>query len=216
MIKIKPFQIAIFSLIMNIAYSIYNIALGTTTHSWWFITVGVYYSILGLMRFAVLRTRKKRVKKNLQTFTGIMLVLTSLPLAGMVILSSIKDRGVVHHEIVMITIALYTFIKITLATINLVKARGKRASVTISTLRHITFADAAVSIYSLQMSMLVSFEGMTESDIRIFNIVVGSTVCFIVFLVGLALLGVKIQKLKTKSLKKQSAKHKMKTENRIL
>ncbi len=48
------------------------------------------------------------VKENQRIFTGIMLMLTSLPLAGMVILSSLKDRGVDHNEIVMITIALYT------------------------------------------------------------------------------------------------------------
>ncbi|MBO5332886.1 MAG: hypothetical protein J6B37_02095 [Clostridia bacterium] len=116
-------------------------------------------------------------------------MLTSLPLAGMVILTSFKDRGVVHHEIVMITIALYTFIKITLATINLVKTKGKKVSVTLNTLRHISFADAAVSISALQRSMLVSFGDMPENDIRIFNIVVGSVVCFVVFLLGLSLLG---------------------------
>lgn len=190
MVRIKSFQIAIFSLLINIAYSIYNIALGTTTHSWWFVTVGVYYSVLSLMRFVVLCTRKKKTKISLKFFTGIMLVLTSLPLAGMVILSSIKDRGVVHHEIVMITIALYTFIKITLATINLVKTKGRKVSVTLNTLRHISFADAAVSIFSLQRSMLVSFGDMPEQDIRIFNIVVGSVVCVVVFLLGLGLLGI--------------------------
>lgn len=117
-------------------------------------------------------------------------MLTSLPLAGMVILSSLKDRGVYHNEIVMITIALYTFIKITLATVNLVKTKGKKVSVTLNTLRHISFADAAVSIFSLQRSMLVSFGGMAEGNIRIFNIVVGSVVCFVVFLLGLGLLGI--------------------------
>lgn len=194
MITIKPFQIAIFSLLINIAYSIYNIVLGTTTESWWFVTMGVYYSVLSIMRFAVLSTRKKKVKTNLKVFTGIMLMLTALPLAGMVILTSFKDRGVVHHEIVMITIALYTFTKITLAIINLVNSKKKKHSVTVSTLNHISFADAAVSISALQRSMLVSFGDMPESDIRIFNIVVGSVVCFLVFLLGLGLLGIKVKR----------------------
>lgn len=193
MITIKSFHIAILSLLINIAYSIYNITLGIITPSWWFITVGVYYFILSLMRFAILATKKRTAKRNLKVFSGIMLVLTSLPLAGMVILSSIKDRGVVHHEIVMITIALYTFIKITLATINFIKIRNKNISVTLNTLRHISFADAAVSIFSLQRSMLVSFGDMAESDIRIFNIVIGSAVCFLVFLLGLGLLGVGVK-----------------------
>ena len=194
MITIKPFQIAIFSLLINIAYSIYNIVLGTTTESGWFVTMGVYYSVLSIMRFAVLSTRKKKVKTNLKVFIGIMLMLTALPLAGMVILTSFKDRGVVHHEIVMITIALYTFTKITLAIINLVNSKKKKHSVTISTLNHISFADAAVSISALQRSMLVSFGDMPENDIRIFNIVVGSVVCLLVFLLGLGLLGIKVRR----------------------
>ena len=118
----------------------------------------------------------------------------AIHLAGMVIPSSLKDRGVVHHEIVMITIALYTFAKITLAIINLVKTKKGKVSVTIDTLRYISFADAAVSICSLQRSMLVSFGDMPESDIRIFNIVVGSVVCFIVFVLGIVLLGIKFDK----------------------
>ena len=192
--KINFLQIAIFSFIVNMAYSIYNITLGMKTRSWWFVTMGVYYLVLGIMRFAVLRTRKNTGKRNMKVFTGVMLMLTAIPLAGMVILSSLKDRGVVHHEIVMITIALYTFVKITLAIINLVKIRSGKVSVTINTLRYISFADAAVSICSLQRSMLVSFGDMSEGDIRIFNIVVGSVVCFIVFLLGIGLLGIKFDK----------------------
>lgn len=198
--KINKFHIAIFTLLVNISYSFYNMILGISTHSWWFTTIGVHYSFLSLMRFAVLTTKKKIHKKKLRTFTGAMLMITSLPLAGMVILTSFKDRGVIHHEIVMITIALYTFTKITLATLNLVKSRNNKISVTINTLNHISFADAAVSIFALQRSMLVSFEGMPENEIRIFNIVVGSVVCMIVFALGIGLL----KKVKRSSLKIKS------------
>ena len=48
-------------------------------------------------------------------------------------------------------------------------------------------ADAFVSIFALQRSMLVSFEGMNETEIIIMNAVLGSAVCIIVFLLGLNL-----------------------------
>jgi len=48
-------------------------------------------------------------------------------------------------------------------------------------------ADACVSIFALQRSMLVSFGEMSETDICIFNAVIGSAVCVIVFLLGLNL-----------------------------
>ena len=69
----------------------------------------------------------------------------------------------------MITIAVYAFTKITIAIINFVKAR-KSNSATVKVLRNIALADAAVSIFSLQRSMLVSFPGMKQNEILIFNI----------------------------------------------
>ena len=89
--------------------------------------------------------------------------------------------------IVMIAMAAYAFTKITLATIKLVKARHS-TSATLITLRNISFADAFVSIFALQRSMLVSFEGMTEAEIVIMNATLGSAVCVIVFLLGVNLL----------------------------
>ena len=119
-------------------------------------------------------------------FTGVMLMLLSLPLVGTVILAVVRDRGIVMHEIVMIAMAAYTFTKITLAVINLVKAR-KSALAKIVTLRNISLSDACVSIFALQRSMLVSFGDMPETDIQIFNAVIGAAVCVIVFLLGLNL-----------------------------
>ena len=82
--------------------------------------------------------------------------------------------------------AAYAFTKITLATIKLIKAR-RSTSATLITLRNISFADAFVSIFALQRSMLVSFEGMAEGEIQIMNAVLGSVVCIVVFFLGLNL-----------------------------
>lgn len=82
--------------------------------------------------------------------------------------------------------AAYAFTKITLATIKFIKVR-RSTSATLITLRNISFADAFVSIFALQRSMLVSFEGMIETEIVIMNATLGSAVCVIVFLLGLNL-----------------------------
>jgi hypothetical protein len=87
----------------------------------------------------------------------------------------------------MIAIAVYAFSKMTIATVNFVKSR-QSTSAKLITLRNISFADAFVSIFSLQRSMLVSFEGMTRTEIQIMNLASGSAVCIIVFLLGLNLM----------------------------
>jgi len=48
--------------------------------------------------------------------------------------------------------------------------------------------DATASLYSLQKSMLVSFEGMTVNDIRLMNILTGASVVIIVVVLGVLLI----------------------------
>ena len=177
-------KLALVSFLFNIVYSAYHIIFGIATHSWWFFTIGNYYAILSIVRFVVLRHKGK--KRFVIHFTGIMLMALSLSLVGTIILAFVKDRGTEFPLIVMLAIAVYAFTKITLATIKWIKAR-KSKSVKLITLRNISFADAFVSIFSLQRSMLVSFEGMSEIEIRIMNVATGSAVCIIVFLLGLNL-----------------------------
>lgn len=180
----KTLKFSLFSLLFNLAFSAYHIVFGVLTHSWWFLTVGVYYAILSSVRFAVLMAKTE--KSSTAKLAGVMLMVQSLPLSGTVILSFMKDRGTVFHEIVMITIAVYAFTKITIASVNLIKSR-KITSSRLITLRNVSFADAFVSIFSLQRSMLVSFGDMPEASIRMMNIATGSAVCVIVFLLGLNL-----------------------------
>ena len=175
---------ALVRLLFNMVYSAYHIIFGITTHSWWFFTIGIYYAILSIVRFVVLRCKGKN--RFVVRFTGIMLMMLSLSLVGTVILAFVKERGTEFHLIAMLAIALYAFTKITLATIKWIKAR-KSKSAKLITLRNISFADAFASIFSLQRSMLVSFEGMSEIEIRMMNVATGSAVCIIVFLLGLNL-----------------------------
>ena len=177
-------KFSLFSLLFNAAFCAYHIIFGIITHSWWSFTVGVYYAILSVIRFVVLQLKENN--NFIMQFTGAMLMLLSIPLVGTVILAVVRDRGIIMHEIVMIAMAAYSFTKITLAIINLIKAR-KSTSAKIVTLRNISLSDACVSIFALQRSMLVSFGDMPETDIRIFNAVIGAAVCVIVFLLGLNL-----------------------------
>ena len=181
----RTLKIALASLAFNIAFATYHLVMGLVTNSWWLLTLGAYYLVLSVVRFVVLQTKSKQ--RYITKFTGWMLILLSIPLAGTVILSVVQDRGHEHHMIVMIAMAAYAFTKITLATIKLIKAR-RSTSATLITLRNISFADAFVSIFALQRSMLVSFEGMTEAEIVIMNATLGSAVCVIVFLLGLNLI----------------------------
>lgn len=181
------------SLAFNFAYAFGNCLIGFLTHSWWFITVGAYYVVLTVTRYSVLQVKRK-ANGNYDTelfarrITGILLVVMSFCIVGVNFLSAVKERGTAFNEVIMITIATYTFSKITIAIIGMVKARYS-ASPVLKTIRNISLSDACVSIYTMQRSMLVSFPGMEAAEIKLFNILTGTAVWIIVLLLGINLIG---------------------------
>lgn len=167
---------AICGLTFNLLYAVYNGVLGIITGSYWFISMCAYHIILSIMRFsAVLNERKNNTKREYRVsrFTGILLSLLSMVLAGIVYMSVSQDIATKYGEIIMITIATYTFYKITMAVIRAVKYRKENSPI-ISAIRSIGYAEISVSVLTMQMSMLISFEeGMSSQDIYIMNLLTG-------------------------------------------
>ena len=181
------------SLAFNIAYALGNCIIGFLNPSWWFITVGAYYTVLAITRFSVLQVKRKAngsydTELFARRITGILLVVLSFCIVGVNIMSAIKERGTAFHKIIMITIATYTFTKVTIAIIGMVKAKRSTSPV-LKTLRNISLADACVSIYTMQRSMLVSFPSMEAAEILLLNIFTGTAVWIVVLLLGINLIG---------------------------
>lgn len=181
------------NLSVNMALAIGHCIIGFLAHSWWFITISAYYAVLSCARFCTLNiARKSNGNPDMEVcarqVTGFLLMGLSVCLIGINILSAVKERGTRFHEIVMIAIAVFSFTKITMAIIGMVRAKRSSSQI-IRTLRNITFADSVVSVYSLQRSMLVSFPGMKQSEIQLFNILTGTAVWILVLFLGLNLLG---------------------------
>ena len=177
----------------NAAYAVGNVALGLTARSWWFVTMGAYYTVLAAARFSVLRIR--RIAKGdyaaedlAKRLTGVLLVVLSFCITGINVLAVREGRGSVFHEIVMIAIATYTFAKITIAILEMVKARRSVSPVT-KTLRNLSLSNACVSVYSMQRSMLVTFPGLDTAKIQLLNILTGTAVWLLVLLLGIHLMG---------------------------
>ena len=181
------------SVCSNLAYAFFNLVTGVVVRSWWFCAVGGYYGVLAGARLWLLSAEKTPPHPTASAVTvrrraGVLLVALSVCLAGINLLAALKDRGSVHHIIVMITIATYTFGKLASAVAGLIRA-GASPSPVMEAGRNITFADGLVSVAVLQRSMLVSFEGMSESNIVLMNILTGTAVWLAVALLGINLIG---------------------------
>ena len=182
----KLIKTAALSSVIDTLYATGNLFVGITESSWWFIMTGVYYLILSATRFTIIIIKKNQRTSFFPKFAGWMLMSTALPLLAIAILCSVRDVGNKFHEIIMITIAVYAFSKITFAIVNLIKSRKCKDPLE-SAIRNISLVTALVSIASLQRSMLISFGNMNLNEIRLFNVLTSTGVSVLVFIIGLFL-----------------------------
>ncbi|MBQ8210079.1 MAG: hypothetical protein IJZ35_05810 [Clostridia bacterium] len=176
------------SFAINVIYAFYNGVLGIIDNSWWYVTFCVYYLVLSVMRIYVITGERKAdefvQERRIMRVVGALLIVLSTAMAGSVILCTVLEPVSAKHEIVMITIALYTTIKVTLAIMNAVKAR-KFNSPILTTIRNISCADAAASVVSLQRSMFVSFGDAGTTDVFIMNIATGTAAFLFILVLGI-------------------------------
>ena len=116
-----------------------------------------------------------------------MIIIKKRTMTGAIYISLSQNIATKYEEIVMITIAAYTFYKITMTVIKAVKHR-KNPSPLLSVIHSISYAEVAASVLTLQRSMLVSFDGMSDTEIHTMNTLTGSAVCLFVLILGISLI----------------------------
>ena len=184
--------------LINVAYTVYNGVIGIMNQSVWFITMAVYYSLLGIMRYRAVSTgrkisrlddREQIRKKELSVIKtdGILLLVLNLALSGVVLLAIAQDTAKRYSEIMVISIAAYTFYKITMAVVNMVKVRKTKSPILI-TIRNIGAADALVSMLTLQAAMFASFQDKNSLNTNQMNAITGLAVCILISILGISMI----------------------------
>lgn len=153
-----------------------------------------FYGILATMRFSAVlcgRNHHESPSNDTELFvmkrSGILLIALGIVLATVNYMSLSQNIAAKYEEIVMITIATYTFYKITVAIVQAVK-QHKNFSPLLTTIRNIGYAEVAASILTLQRSMLVSFGSMDNRQIHLMNAMTGAAVCLFVLARGLSMI----------------------------
>ena len=126
-------------------------------------------------------------KRILPMAAGILLLALNFALTGVILLTIAQDTARRYSEIVVISIATYTFYKIIMAVVNMVKVRKTQSPVLI-TIRNIGVADALVSVLTLQATMLASFQGKGGLDANRMNAVTGMVVCVLILALGVSMI----------------------------
>ncbi len=178
---------AVCSLVFNLFFAFYNGILGVLSSSLIFVASSIYYLLLCSMRFSAVLLDRKGKKQNsglTASIIGVMLIALSIIFHIMVIVSMKDKTAEIYGTITMITIAAFTFSKIGMAVVTAVKHRKERSTL-YKAINAIRYSEVAVSVLTMQQSMLVSFEGADEKSSVILNAVTGAAVCFFILALGI-------------------------------
>lgn len=153
------------SLVLNIAYSIFQLCLGLYHKSFWFISMSVYYVLLSLMRFYLVNHTKKNkpgedllIEYKRYNICGWVMLLMNLTVTAIIFFIIYFDRTFYHHQITTIALAAYTFLTFSLSIYNFIKYR-KFNSPVYSAAKSINLVAACVSMMTLTTTMLTTFGG---------------------------------------------------------
>ena len=151
--------------------------------SYWFVVLAVYYGIMAVMRF--LLVRYVRIQKIGTSMLGewkraricaCILLLINLSLSGAVLMILYQSKGYDYPGIMIYVMALYTFYALTMSIVDIVKYR-KLGSPVMSTAKIVSLSAALVSLLNLESAMFAQFGGdLAPEHQRIFIILTGAGV----------------------------------------
>lgn len=183
------------SFVFNLFYAVSNGVYGVINHSPWMGTFSAYYIFLSLMRYGIIQYDRKLLKEGRQKDlrlqemkvyrnTGILLSLITIALGGAVILLVNREGGKSYYGYMIFVVAMYTFYKAIISIVNIIRAR-KMKSTLLVTIRNIGYADALVSVLSLQTAMFGAFGEDSNVDPTLMNGITGACVCMMILVIGI-------------------------------
>ena len=183
------------SLGINLLYVGTNVWSWQLGHSWWFVVLPVYYSIMAVMRFLLVRyvrlnTLGSSVLKELKwsRICAYILLLVNLTLSGAVLMMLYQNRGYDYPGILIYVMAMYTFYSTTHAIVDIIKYR-KLGSPIMSTAKIVSLSSALVSMLNLETAMFAQFGAeMTLRDQRIMIAATGAGISVVVITLSVILI----------------------------
>ena len=161
--RIKHFLV--FSIIFNLCYCIFLFVVSGIYYSKWFFVMSLYYTLLSTARififFEINPKSSLRKKILIMRACGYFLLLLNLVVSVMIFLLIYTAPYAKYHEIIVITLAAYTFSALTIAIVNIVRYLKKNEYV-YSCVKVISLISASVSMLTLTNTMLATFGSENE------------------------------------------------------
>lgn len=179
------------ALLYNAAYALFNLVLAWSYQSKWYLMMAMFFFPLCIMRFLLLMELKKNgeddCRLSILHASGAIMLFLVLVMASIVYVTSIRQVTEGHGEIVMITIATYTFTKLGFAIVRTIKDR-KNSRLSSRSIRDISYSELAASMLSLQRTMIISFGNENHEWAHMMNIISGSAACLFIAAIGISMI----------------------------
>lgn len=177
------------SLAVNMFYAVFKCATGVIFHSVWFWAIGIYYVMLSVIRFTLLRNVRITCKKEHSVerkiyeyksakLCGILMLALNIAMGGMIVQMIWQNHHYEYKGYIIYISAFYAFFYLINAIVKVVKF-SKQDNPILSAAKMLALAGALMSMFALQTAMFSSFGGNEEFQ-RLMNTITGGMVCFIV------------------------------------
>ena len=160
------------SLAINLIYVVVNAVSGYVYQTYWFGIFAVYYAIIAMMRFLLVKYVMKHSIGNNHfgelkraRFCAYILMTVNLALSGAVLMMVYFDRGFSYQGFLIYVIAMYTFYITATAIIDMVKYRKYKSPI-LSITKVIKLASALFSMLFLETAMFAQFGAETPPETK--------------------------------------------------
>ena len=166
----------------NLFYGVLQLYIAYIIHSYWYLTLGLFFLVQGAIRFLAVDKGKKETRKTM-TEIGLAMVFEAVIIAGMTYLCIEERRYPIRNMILAIAQAAYSFSLMGVAVYNLFKS-AKKDDPLFYMVKNISFVSAVGSILSLQRMMLGTFGGADLNFNRIMEAFSGAGAFLIIVILG--------------------------------
>lgn len=187
---------------INLLFAAVKLFYGVRYRSVWFGTLAVYYVMLAVMRFLLLRfVNRNGIGRDLALelrqyrLCGGILLLMNISLLGVVALVVLDQEGFYYGGYLIYVVAMYAFYNIISAVWEIAKYRRYKSPV-MSAAKVVKLAAALVSMLSLETAMLAEFGEESGEWFRlVMTGLTGCGVCLIVLAAAVVMLRISAKRL---------------------
>ena len=177
-------------MIVNFCYVAFRLTVGVCYASVWFLSMAVYYLVLGALRAYLIicyRRRNPVLEQRCYRITAWLLFLLNIPMGGMIVLMVRTNSGYSYPGSVIYLSALYTFYAFILSIVNVVRFRALGSPI-LSAAKVLNLVSALMSLLGLQTAMIARFSPNGEEYRKLMNTITGSAVYTAVIVIAVYML----------------------------